>query len=109
VSLTALLFVRVRNSEGKYLTEEGGHLGFCSDIQKARIFDCRRDRVEHQLAYLRLIRGLVLEVEPVDPKEIHETCDCCGRLALSFQMYFDGKRYLCEQCRNRSASNFPSS
>ena len=108
MTLTALLFVRVRNSEGKYLTEEGGQLGFCSDIKRARIFDCRRDRVEHQLAYLRLMRGLVLEVEPVDPKEIHETCDCCGRLALSFQVYFDGKRYLCEQCRDGSASDLPS-
>jgi hypothetical protein len=93
------LFVRVRNLEGKYLAGGGVQMEFCDDIKKARVFDCRRDQVEEQLAYLRLAHGIVLEVQPVDPMEIHEVCDRCGRMALSFQMYFDGKHYLCTECR----------
>ncbi len=93
------LFVRVRNPEGKYLAGAGGQVEFCSDIKHARIFDCRRDQIEHQLAFIRLTQGIRLEAEPVDPKEIHETCDRCGSLALPFHMYFDGKQFLCRDCR----------
>ena len=102
------LFVRVRNSEGQYLVGTGGQLEFCSDIKKARVFDCRRDQVEYQLAWVRLAHGISLEAEPVDPKEIYETCDRCGRLALSFQIFFDGKRYLCAECRDSSSSGLSS-
>ena len=103
------LFVRVRNSEGEYLAGAGGQMEFCSDIKRARIFDCRRDQVELQIGYVRLTQGLALEAEPVDPKEIHETCDRCGRLALSFQIYFDGKRYLCGECRRSISGDLPTS
>ena len=106
---TKALFVRIRNAEGKYLTRGEGELEFCADIKKATIFDCRRDHIEQQLVYLRLTQGLVLNAEPVDPKEIHETCDRCGKLALSFQMFFDGKRYLCRSCKGSTPGDLPSS
>ena len=93
------LFVRIRNSEGKYLGGEAKKMEFFEDINKAIIFDCRRDHIEQQLEYIRLTRGVALEAVPVDPKEIHETCDRCGRLALSFQVFFDGEQYLCAVCR----------
>jgi hypothetical protein len=99
MATTKALFVRIRNAEGKYLGGEAQTLGFCDDIKKAIVFDCRRDRVEEQLEYVRLTHGVVLEAVPVDPQEIHETCDRCGRLRLPFQMFFDGSHYLCEQCR----------
>ncbi len=107
--MTEPLFVRVRNAEGKYLVQSGGQLEFCSDIKKARVFDCRREQVEHQLAWVRLAYGIFLEAEPVDPKEIHETCDRCGRLTLSFQMFFDGKQYLCAECRDGISGGLSSS
>jgi hypothetical protein len=97
------LFVRIRNSEGKYLGGEAKRMNFCDDINKAVIFDCRRDRIEQQLEYIRLTQGMVLEAEPVDPKEIHETCDRCGRLALAFRVFFDGERYLCGECRGSTS------
>ena len=77
---------------------------FCSDIKQARVFDCRRNRVEYQIALIRLIQGIPLEVEPVDPKEIHETRDRCGRLVLSFPTHFHGERYLCRDCRNGTSA-----
>jgi hypothetical protein len=106
---TKALFVRIRNAEGKYLARGAGEIEFCADIKRASIFDCRRDHIEQQLEYLRLTQGLVLNAEPVDPKEIHETCDRCGKLALSFQMFFDGKRYLCESCRHSTPGDGPLS
>ena len=72
---------------------------FSDDVSKAIVFDCRREDVETQLYYLRLTRGVMLKAEPVDPSEIHETCDRCGHLALSFHMFFDGQHYLCPDCR----------
>lgn len=96
---TKALFVRVRDSEGKYLAGAGTQVEFTDDINRARIFDCRRAHIEMQLEYIRLTQGIALQAEPVDPKEIYEICDGCGRLALSFDMFFDGKCYLCEECR----------
>jgi hypothetical protein len=103
------MFVRIRNPEGKYLGGEVKKMGFYDDIKRAIIFDCRRDRIEQQLEYVRLVQGIKLEVEPVDPKEIHESCDRCGRLALSFQMFFDGEQYLCRECRGSASSNLATS
>jgi len=100
MTTTDALFARIRNAEGKYLGWETEGLGFFDDINKAIIFDCRRDHPEEHLEYLRLTQGLGLEVVPVDPKETHETCDRCGRLVLSFQAFFDGRQYLCAACRN---------
>jgi hypothetical protein len=97
------LFVRVRNSEGKFLGGEPSKMDFFDDINRAIIFDCRRDRIQQQIEYIRLTQGIVLEAVPVDPKEIHETCDRCGRLTLSFQMFFDGEHYLCGECRGGGA------
>jgi hypothetical protein len=79
-------------------------LSFFDDIQKAIVFDCRRDRIDQQLEYLFLTQGVALEVVPVDPREIHETCDRCGRLVLAFQVFFDGTQYLCATCRGAGAA-----
>ena len=96
---SAALFVRIRNPEGKYLGGEAKQMAFFDDIRKAIVFDCRRDRIQEQVEFVRETQGIALEVVPVDPEEIQESCDGCGRLALSFQMFFDGKNYLCGNCR----------
>jgi hypothetical protein len=96
---SAVLFVRIRDSEGRYLGGEARKLAFFDDIHRAIIFDCQRDRVHEQVEYVRETKGIELEVVPVDPKEIYDSCDGCGRLALSFQLFFDGKSYRCPDCR----------
>src|SRR4030095_15449429 len=107
--MTPSLFVRLRNPEGKYLGGGAARMLFCDDIKRAIVFHCRREPIEERLAFLHLATGIVLKTEPVDPKEIHETCDGCGRLALSFQMYFDGARYLCAECRGGRSGGVHSS
>jgi hypothetical protein len=94
------LFVRIRNAEGKYLGGQAPSFGFFEDINQAITFDCRRDDLERRLEDLRLAYGIVLEAVPVDPKEIHESCDLCGRLLLPWRAFFDGRQYLCPACRD---------
>ncbi len=96
---TSALFVRIRNAEGQYLGGDPRAMSFFDDIRKAIIFDCRRDHVEQQLENLLVAQGLALEAVPVDPGEIYETCDRCGRLVLAFRVFFDGSQYLCAGCR----------
>lgn len=100
-SMTApnALFVRIRNAEGKYLAGESGSMGFTKDINRAIIFDCRRDQIDAQLELIRSAQGVTLEVVPVDPNEIHETCDHCGKFVFSFQAFFDGQKFLCPECQ----------
>jgi len=100
MTATDALFVRIRNPDGKYLGGDAMNMGFFDDIKKAVIFDYRRDQIAQQLEFVRLTQGLVVEVVPVDPKEMHETCDRCGRLVMPFHVFFDGDRYLCASCRN---------
>jgi hypothetical protein len=102
MTATYALFVRIRTAEGKYLGGDVESMNFFDDINKAIIFDCRRDHIEQQLEHIRLTQGIVLEVVPIDPKEIHETCDRCGRLVFSFQAFYDGEQYLCGECRSGS-------
>ena len=45
--------------------------------------------------------GIALTAEPVPPEEIYETCDRCKDLFMPFMTFFDGKRFLCPDCRSR--------
>ena len=99
MTVSKALLVRIRNSEGKYVGGDAKKMDFFDDINKAIIFDFHRDHIDQQLELIRLTQGIVLKVVPLDPKEIHESCDRCGRIALSFQVFFDGKLYLCGECK----------
>jgi hypothetical protein len=36
---------------------------------------------------------------PIKPRDAWEICDCCGRPGAASQMYYDGKLFLCLDCR----------
>ena len=84
-------------------------MGFLDDVSKAIIFDCRREHIERQLGHLHLRQGVAFEAETVDLKEMHECCDRCGRSTLSSKMFFDGKRYLCGDCKGSISIGIPTS
>jgi hypothetical protein len=92
------LKVRIRNTDGKYLSGDLSNWGFSDDSSRALIFDYSRHQVAEQLEELRLTRGIVLEAVPVDPKEVYETCDHCRRFMTAFATFFDGQRFLCFEC-----------
>ena len=99
MTVSDVLFVRLRNSEGKYLGRRATSMAFFDDVNQAAIFDSHRDHIDEQIEQVRHTHGIKLEAVPVDPEEIDETCDRCGRSAYSFQMFFDGKQILCADCR----------
>jgi hypothetical protein len=93
--------VRIRNPEGKYLAGKDAEWGFSEDSSKALVFDYARHHVAEQLEIIRQSQGLTLEAVEVDPKEVLESCDACHQLFSPFNVIFDGKTFLCRECRSK--------
>ena len=96
--------VFIRNTQGKYLAQDGNGLFFTEDRSAAMVFDYRGDGVSAQLETLQKIHGIALAADPVPPAEIYETCDRCRDLFMPFMTYFDGKQFLCAECRKRPST-----
>ncbi len=95
--------VFIRNPHGKYLAQDANGLFFTEDRSAALVFDYRGDAVAEQLDLIGKTYGIVLAADPVPPEEIYETCDRCKDLFMPFMTYFDGKQFLCADCRRRVA------
>jgi hypothetical protein len=93
--------VFIRNPQGKYLAADDNGLFFSQDRTGALILNYRGDQVEAQLETIRRVHGLNLVPDPVPPEEIYETCDRCKELFLPLMTFFDGKSFLCQDCRKR--------
>ncbi len=93
--------VFVRDPRGKYLAQDANGLFFSEDRSAAMVFNYRGDAVAEQLETLAETHGIALAAEPVPPEEIYETCDQCKDLFMPFMTFFDGKRFLCPDCRRR--------
>ncbi|HOX56075.1 MAG TPA: hypothetical protein P5205_05070 [Candidatus Paceibacterota bacterium] len=93
--------VMLRNAQGNYLAQDDYGLYFTDTRTAALVFNYRSDCVADQLAILQKSQGIALAVEPVPPEEIYETCDRCNDLFMPFMTYFDGKQFLCADCRRR--------
>jgi hypothetical protein len=95
--------VFIRTVRGKYLAEDANGLFFTENRSAAMILNYRADRVLEQLEMLGKTHGIALAADPVPPDEIYETCDRCKELFMPFMTYFDGKQFLCADCRKRAA------
>jgi len=91
--------VFIRDARGKYLAQDANGLFFTEDRAVAMVFDYRADEVPAQLETIQRIHGMALVADPVPPAEIYETCDRCQDLFMPFMTYFDGKQFLCPDCR----------
>lgn len=92
--------VMLRNVHGKYLARDEHGLFFAEDRAKAAVFDFKGDRIQEQLENLERTQGITLQVDPVPPEEIYETCDRCKELFMPFMTFYDGKRFLCADCKS---------
>ncbi len=101
--------VFIRNAGGKYLSRDMNGLFFTEDRSAALIFDYQADAVPDQLELIAKTRGIALSADPVPPEEIYETCDRCKELFMPFMTFFDGKQFLCAECRRRLAPRTPRS
>ena len=91
--------VFIRSPDGAYLTGAGTRWEFTPERIKATVFDYARDRIAEQIEGIRKTSGLALVIAIVNPEEIHETCDGCEQIVAPSRAFFDGKQFLCGDCR----------
>jgi hypothetical protein len=99
--------VFIRTARGKYLAEDANGLFFTENRAAAIILNYRADHVLEQLEMIGRTHGIVLAADPVPPEEIYETCDHCKELFMPFMTFFDGKQFLCADCRSRLLKRLP--
>jgi hypothetical protein len=95
--------VFIRSASGKYLAQDDNGLFFTEDRSAALVFDYRADSVPEQLETIQRVHGMALAADPVPPEEIYESCDRCKDLFMPYMTYFDGKQFLCAECRRRAS------
>jgi hypothetical protein len=92
--------VLIVNDDGQYLSGTAFQWEFTDDRSKARVFDYEADRVAERIELVRNAQGKVWIAVRVDPREVYEYCDRCGRRTRAFRTFFDGQQFLCGDCRD---------
>jgi hypothetical protein len=93
--------VLIVNDDGRYLTGTAIAWEFTDDRGKARVFDYVDDEVAEKIEMVRKVQGRVWIAVKLDPREIYEFCDQCGRRMLAAKAFFNGDQFLCEVCKQR--------
>ena len=91
--------VLIVNDDGQYLAGTATHWEFTDNRRQARVFDYLEDRVAGTIELIRQAHGRVWTAVKLDPNEVYEFCDRCGRRMRAFKTFFDGQRFLCGVCR----------
>jgi hypothetical protein len=91
--------VFIVNDDGQYLTGTATEWEFTDDRSKAMVFDYLGDRVAERIELVRKVHGRVWIAVKLDPREVYEFCDRCGRRMRAFKAFFDGQQFLCADCR----------
>ena len=91
--------VLIVNDDGHYLAGTCTDWEFTDDRSKATVFDYLDDRVAEKIELVRKAHGRVWIAVKLDPREVYEFCDQCGQRARAFRTVFDGRRFLCADCR----------
>jgi hypothetical protein len=91
--------VLIVNDDGLYLAGTAFNWEFTDDRRKARVFDYHGDRVEERIELVRKAQGKVWVAVRVDPREVYEYCDRCGRRTRALRTFFDGRQFLCADCQ----------
>jgi hypothetical protein len=95
--------VLIVNDDGQYLAGTAMYWEFTEDRAKARVFDYVEDQVEKRIEIIRKAHGRVWIAVKLDPREVYEFCDRCGRRMRALRTFFDGQQFLCGDCRKDSA------
>src|SRR5689334_15887603 len=82
---------------------------FTEDRASAIVFDLFGHRVQQQLAFFRERLGFSLEPVALPPKDVYETCDACQCLLSARQIFFDGRQFLCFDCKAEADAKQPRS
>jgi len=96
--------VLIETLDGRYLAGDQGGWWFTEERSKARVFDFLTSSTAREWDALQKGQGIVLLALPVERREIYETCNRCGRMVKSLRALFDGKQFLCPECRSNLSS-----
>ena len=91
--------VLIVNEHGQYLAGTAMQWEFTEDRTRARVFDYGGDHVPDQLQLVRKVYGTVWIAVKLDPSETYEFCDRCGTRMAAVNALFDGRQFLCRDCR----------
>lgn len=100
--------VFIRTAQGKYLAQDANGLFFTEDRSAAIVLNYEADEVPRQLEAIRQLQGVNLAADPVPLDEIYESCDQCKELFMPFMTFYDGKRFLCPDCRKALLTTKPT-
>jgi len=92
--------VFIQTENGAYLTGSGTQWEFTGERTRGTVFDYVEDRISEQLEAILRTHGIALVAVPVDPAEIHEACDDCACLVAPARAFYDGKKFLCDYCKD---------
>lgn len=92
----------LQTPEGKYLSGRAMHWRFTEDRSSAILFDLFAHRVHEQAAVLNERLGVRLHFVPLPPEEVYEVCDSCQCFFMPRQVFFDGVRFLCSDCKTNA-------
>ncbi len=99
--------VLIQNEAGEYLAGGPTDWHFTRERERATVFDYWRDAVPEQLATIRRSQNRDWKVVRLDPREVYEVCDGCGSRMMAMKVFFDGTKYLCQQCRTANKAVQP--
>lgn len=91
--------VLILNEHGQYLAGTASHWEFTEDRTRARVFDYQKDHVTEQLRLVRRVYGTIWIAVKLDPRETYEFCDRCGTRMTALHAVFDGREFLCRECK----------
>jgi ubiquinone/menaquinone biosynthesis C-methylase UbiE len=95
--------VFIQDADGKYLAGDATNWFFSEDNSRAIVLNYKADHVPEQLERIQQAHRVVLKAVPVPLADIYETCDRCKELFVPFMTFFDGKQFLCAECRSRAS------
>ena len=97
--------VLIVNDDGQYLTGTAFAWEFTDDRSKAKVFDYHRDHVAESIDLIRKAEGKVWIAVRLDPREVYEFCDRCGCRQRAFKVFYDGRQFLCGECKEAAGAS----
>ena len=93
--------VLILTADGHYLAQTRGGWRLASKRSDATIFDYPAPGFADEIGKIPDVLGAVFVLQPADSFKADEICDGCGRVVKPSSAFFDGKWFLCPECKRK--------